>query len=80
MGKLDNGVSNVSNNLIKSAHQQDEIMQEISNDVHKLSTAGKENLACFSKIPQLVKDSSEYAATLSNIAACQKEAEFRHRH
>ena len=73
MGKLDNGLNNVSNNMIKSAHQQDEIMQEISNDVRKLSTEKNESLAGFSKIPQLIKDSSEYAATLSNIAACQKK-------
>ena len=71
--KLDNGVNNVSTNMVKSAYQQDEIMQEISNDIRKLSTVKNGNLADFDKIPQLVKDSSEYAAILSNVAACQKK-------
>ena len=73
MEKLDSGISDVSVNLIRSTHQQDEVMQEISNDIRKLSTAKNGSLADFEKIPQLIKDSSEYATILSNMAACQKK-------
>ena len=49
------------------------IMQGIADDIQKLSTAEKENLACFNKISQLAKISSESAVTISNISACQKK-------
>ena len=50
-----------------------ETLQDVADSVRKLVTAGKENLACFDKISQLAKNSSENVTTVANISACQSK-------
>lgn len=73
MEKLDSGINDISVNVIRSTHRHDEVMQEVSNDIRKLSTVKKDGLADLEKIPQLITDSSKYADILSSMAACQKK-------